>query len=224
MQNGEGEDMSIEMLKTDVRKVCPYYAPFLLLTVGYVLFQNTPLSSDDWRVNLITCLQGVVIAWCLFNDSGGTGAFIFSRPLSRKRLFLTRWLTGLSFQLLTFMAVFATIATELRSGIQLLMQSPYQPMVKWYELSILGPITLFSILGYEVVMFLKLRWRIVNARPSMWRDILGTALAIVLCGPILIGIFTSSEPIPYRLTYVALVTIAGTLASLHCYQHLEIEV
>ena len=216
--------MSIEMLKTDVRKVCPYYAPFLLLTVGYVLFQNTPLSSDDWRVNLITCLQGVVIAWCLFNDSGGTGAFIFSRPLSRKRLFLTRWLTGLSFQLLTIMAVFATIATGLRSGLQLLMLSPYQPMVKWYELSVLGPIALFSILGYQVVMFLKLRWRIVNARPSMWRDILGTALAIVLCGPILIGIFTSSEPIPYRLTYVALVTIAGTLASLHCYQHLEIEV
>ena len=215
--------MSIEMLKIDVRKVCPYYAPILLLTVGYVLFQKTPLSSDDWRVNLIACLQGVVIAWCLFNDSGGTGAFIFSRPLSRKRLFLTRWLIGLSFQLLTIMAVFATIATELRSGIQLLMQSPYQPMVKWYELSVLGPIALFSILGYQVVMFLKLRARIVSLRPSMWRDILGTALAIVLCVPILIRLFTSSEPIHYRLTYVVLVTIAGTLASLHCYQHLEIE-
>ena len=224
MQRGEGEDMSIEMLKIDVRKVCPYYAPFLLLTVGYVLFQNTPLSSDDWRVNLVACLQGMVIAWRLFNDSGGTGAFIFSRPLSRKRLFLTRWLTGLSFQLLTFMAVFATIATGLRSGLQLLMLSPYQPMVKWYELSVLGPIALFSILGYQVVMFLKLRARIVSVGPSTWRDILGTVLVIVLCVPISGGLFTSSAPTHYQLTYVALVTVLGTLASLHCYQHLEIEV
>ena len=216
--------MFIEMLKIDVRKVCPYYAPFLLLVVGYVLFRKTPLASGDWRANLIACLQGTVIAWRLFNDSGGTGAFIFSRPLSRKRLFLTRWLFGISLQLLTIIAVFSLIATGLRSGIQMLMQSPYQPMVKWYELSVLGPIALFSILGYQVVMFLKLRGRIVTVRPSTWRDILGTVLAIVLCVPILGELFTSSEPTHYHLTYVALVTVLGTLASLHCYQHLEIEV
>ena len=224
MQCGEGEDMSIEMLKIDARKVCPYYAPVLLLTVGYVLFRKTPLSSDDWRVNLIACLHGMVIAWRLFNDSRGTGAFIFSRPLSRKRLFLTRWLFGVSLQLLTITAVFATIATGLRSELQLLMLSPYQPIVKWYELSVLGSITLFSILGYEVVMFLKLRARIVSVGPSTWRDILGTVLTIVLCVPISGGLFTSSEPTHYQLTYVALVTVLGTLASLHCYQHLEIEV
>ena len=215
--------MSIEILKIDVRKVCPYYAPFLLLTVGYVLFQKTPLSSDDWGVNLIACLQGMVIAWWLFNDSGGTAAFIFSRPLSRKRLFLTRWSFGISLQLLTIMAVFATIATRLRSDIQMLMNSPYQPMVKWFELSVIEPIALFSILGYEVVMFLKLRGSIVSVHPPTWRDILGTVLVIALLVLILAVFFTHSVPIHYRLIYATLVTIVGTLASLHCYQHLEIE-
>ncbi len=238
--------MSIEILKIDGRKVCPYYAPFLLLTVGYVLFQKTPLSSGDWRVNLIACLQGSVIAWRLFSDSGGVGAFIFSRPLSRKRLFLTRWSFGISLQLLTIMAVFATIATGLRSGVQVLMNSPYQPMVKWYELSVLGTIALFSILGYEIIMFLKLRGRIVSVRPPTWRDILGTVLVFVMLVSISVGFFTNIGPIRYRLIsfalvtmltgsfihigpihyqliYVALVTIVGTLASLHCYQHLEIE-
>ncbi len=240
--------MSIEILKMDARKVLPYYAPILLLTVGYVLFQETPLASADWKVNMIACLQGMVIAWVLFNDAAGIGAFVFSRPLSRVRMFLTRWAFGISFQLLTIVVVFLTVASGLRGGIQMLMNSPYQPMVKWYELSVLGSIALYSILSYEIVMFLKLRHRVVSARPPTWRDFIWIVLICVLIGMILIGLFSNIGPIAYQmmslalmtklvlarfftisgpihnqLIYVVLVTIVGTLASLHCYQNLEIE-
>ena len=215
--------MSIEILKIDVRKVLPYYAPFLLLTVGYVLFRKTPLGSDDWKVNLIACLQGMVVAWALFNDAEGTEAFIFSRPLSRSRLFLIRWGFGISLQLLTIVAVFVTIAIGLRSGIQMLMNSPYQPMVKWYELSVLGLIALYSILSYQIFMFLKLRLCIVSTRPRTWRNLLGTGLVVVLC----LQSLNTLDVIGFRdqvmVVYAALVTILGTLASLHCYRHLEIE-
>ncbi len=215
--------MSIEILKIDVRKVLPYYAPFLLLTVGYVLFRKTPLGNDDWKVNMIACLQGMVVAWALFNDAAGTGAFIFSRPLSRKRLFLIRWGFGISLQLLTIVAVFVTIAIGLRSGIQMLMNSPYQPMVKWYELSVLGLIALYSILSYQIFMFLKLRLRIVSGRPRTWRNLLGTGLLVVLCLQFLniLNVFGFQDHV--MVVYAALVTILGTLASLHCYRHLEIE-
>ena len=219
--------MSIEFVKIDARKVLPYYAPILLLAIGFVLFWKAPLATGDLILNLIlnliACFQGMVIAWTLFNDSGGTAAFIFSRPLSRKRLFLTRWCLGISFQLLTVLAVFVTISTGLRSAIQLLMNSPYQPMVKWYELFVLGSFALYSILGYQVVMFLRLRASIVSARPPTWRDNLGTVLAIVLCLPFLPGVFAHSEAIQYRLIYSALVIILGTLGSLHCYRRTEIE-
>ena len=219
--------MSIEIVKIDARKLLPYYTPLLLLTVGLVLFWKTPLATGDLILNpilsFIAFLQGMVIAWALFNDTGGTAAYIFSRPLSRKRLFLTRWGLGISFQLLTILIVLVTIATGLRSGIQLLMNSPYQPMVKWYELYILGSIALFSMLGYQVVMFLKLRASVVAARPPMWRDNLGTVLAIVVCLPFLPAVFANTEPIQYGLTYAALVMILGTLGSLHCYQCLEIK-
>ena len=240
--------MSIEILKIDVRKVLPYYAPFLLLTAGYVLFQETPLASDDWKVNLIACLQGMVIAWTLFKDAAGTETFIFSRPLSRVRLFLIRWAFGISIQLLTVVAVFVAIASGLRSAIQILMQSPYQPMVKWYELSVLVSIALYSILGYEIVMFLKLRQRVLSVRPPTWRYNLGTVLVCVLIATILVGFFSNIGPISYQmmsftlvtklalvrfftymglihnqLIYLVLVTIVGTLASLHCYQNLEIK-
>ena len=219
--------MAIEIVKIDVRKVLPYYIPSLLLIVGFVLFWNKPLTTNDLFLNpilnLIACLQGMVIAWMLFHDSGGTAAFVFSRPLSRRRLFLTRWCSGISFQFLTILAVFAVISTGLRSWIQVIMDSPYQPMVKWYELSILGSFALYSILGYQVVMFLRLRASIVSARPPAWRDNLGTVLAIVLCLPFLPAVFENSEAIPYQLTYSALVIILGTLGSLHCYQCVEIK-
>ena len=162
--------MSIAIIKIDVRKVLPYYVPVLLLVIGFVLLWKTPLTTGDLMLNLIlnlmACLQGMVIAWMLFHDSGGTAAFIFSRPLSRKRLFLTRWCCGILFQFMTILVVFAIISTGLRSWIQVLMDSPYQPMVKWYELSVLGSFALYSILGYQVVMFLRLRASIVSARPS----------------------------------------------------------
>ena len=219
--------MPIEIVKIDVRKVLPYYIPSLMLIVGFVLFWNKPLTTNDLFLNpilnLIACLQGMVIAWMLFHNSGGTAAFIFSRPLSRKRLFLTRWCCGISFQFLTILAVFAVISTGLRSWIQGIMDSPYQPMVKWYELSILGSFVLYSILGYQVVMFLRLRASIVSARSPTWRDNLGTVLAIVLCLPFLPAVFENNEAIPYQLTYSALVIILGTLGSLHCYQCMEIK-
>ena len=82
--------MSIEFAKIDARKVLPYYAPILLLAIGFVLFWKTPLARDDWIVNLTACLQGMVTAWWLFQDSADTKGFVFTRPLSRRRLFLTR--------------------------------------------------------------------------------------------------------------------------------------
>ena len=219
--------MSIEIVRIDARKVLPYYAPFLLLTVGYVLVEKMPLATGNLVVSLIlnltACLQGMVIAWTLFNDSGGTAAFIFSRPLSRKRLFLTRWCLGISLQLMTVLAVFVIVSTGLRSWIQMLMDSPYQPMVKWYELSVLGSFALYSILGYQVVMFLRLRASILSARAPTWRDNLRTVLVIVLCLQFLPGIFANFQPLRYQLAYSALVIILGTLGSLHCYQRTEIE-
>ena len=219
--------MSIEIVKIDARKALPYYSIFLLLTVGYILFEKKPLTTGDLIVGLIVnvaaCLQGMVIAWTLFNDSGGTAAYIFSRPLSRKRLFLTRWCMGISLQLLTVLAVFVIISTGVRSWIQMLMNSPYQPMVKWHELSIVGSVALYSILGYQVVMFLRLRANIVGARSSSWRDNLGTVMTVVLCLTVSASIFQNDAPMHYRLTYATLAFVVGTLGSMHCYQCREIE-
>ena len=214
--------MSIEITKIDMRKVLPYYAPFLLLTAGYILLRKTPFATNDLVLNVSALLQGAVVAWTLFNDSGGTAAYIFSRPMSRKRLFLNRWCFGISVQFLTTLVVFVTVVTGLRSWIQVLMNSPYQPMVKWYELSVVWSIALFSILGYQIVMFLKLRETVEKKRPSTWRNVLGTVAVIGLCLPVLPKIFANIEPIHYQFTYAALVMVLSTLGSLHCYLRQEV--
>ncbi len=96
-------------------------------------------------------------------------------------------------------------------------------MVKWYELSVLGLIALYSILSYQIFMFLKLRLRIVSGRPRTWRNLLETGLLVVLCLQFLniLNVFGFQDHV--MVVYAALVTILGTLASLHCYRHLEIE-
>ena len=215
--------MSIEIIKVDARRVLPYYIPFLLFTVGYVLFRKTPLGAGDSILNLIPCIQGMFTAWWIFQDPGETEAFVFSRPLSRKRLFLTRWGFGIFLQILTVFAVFVTITSGLRSEIQELMDSPYYPIVKWYELSVLGTMALFSILGFEVVMFLKLRWRIVKNSPSIWKEILGTGFFSAVC-LLPLGELMENHIQDYLIvTYALLLILSATLASLHCYRHLEIQ-
>ena len=158
--------MIVEMLKVELRKVWVYYTPFLILMVGYILLNERPLANNDSRVAAIAIVQGWVMAWRIFSDPEGTQPFIFSRSLSRRRLFITRWALGISLQLLTVVVVFLVIACGARSWLQIQMDSPYQPMVKWFELSVLWPAGLFAIFTYEVQMFLKLRTATLAKRPG----------------------------------------------------------
>ena len=157
--------MITEMLKLELRKIGPYYGVCLGLMAGFILFYNRPLAISNFVITAIAVIQGGVLAWWIFDEPGDTGSFIFSRPLSRRRLFMMRWTLGISLQLLTGALVFLLIASGLRSGVQIGMGSPYYPMVKWFELEILWSVCLFSLLGYGVQMFLKLRSRVLATQP-----------------------------------------------------------
>ena len=221
------------MLEIELRKVWVYYAPFLILTVGYILLNEGPLAKNDSRVVVIAIAQGWVVAWRLFNDPGGTQSFIFSRPLSRRRLFMVRWGVGISLQLLTVAIVFLVIASGARSWLQIQAGSPYQPMVKWFELSVLWPTGLFAILAYEVQVFLKLRTQTLSNRPDTLLYTLTKWLALALIGFFLLGhVSTGIIHLPgvsdqffvrNLLIYFTAVTILATIASAHCYRYLEVD-
>lgn len=228
--------MITELLKVELRKVWAYYAPSLVVMVGYILLRNRPLASIDSVVALIAISQGWILAWRIFNDPGATRSFIFSRPLSRRSIFFTRWVLGLSFQALTIVVLFAVIALGLRSWIQIKIGSPYHPIVQWFELEILWTAGVFSLLAYEIQMFLKLRAEVLKFRPDTWLDTFAKWFPIALTVLfLLLPLFaltmepTASEITTNRtatlgiLAFVFIITILTTSASVHCYRHLEVE-
>jgi len=229
--------MIMEMLKAELRKVWPYYAPFLVVMVGYILLRGQPLSKTDSIAALISIGQGGVLAWRIFSDPGATRSYIFSRPLSRRRIFFTRWALGLTLQALTIVVLFAVIASGARSWLQVKIGSVYHPMAWWFELQVLWPVGLFSLLAYEVQMFLKLRAEILTTRPKRWPNILANGVVIALTALVLLPQFLDPRYDQWYQTwegadrvvnlvlmvYIAIITILATAASLHCYCHLEVE-
>ena len=228
--------MMIEMLKAELRKVWAYYVPFIIVLVGYVLLRGRPLENTDSIVAMMGVGQGWILGWRIFSDPNNTRPFLFSRPLSRRRLFLTRWTLGISLQALTIVVLFLVIASGLRSLLQVKMASPYHPMVWLFELQILWPVGLFSLLAYEVQIFLKLRAEILATRPNGWLNTLSQRIAIALTVLLLLLFFVpfAMQPVLeapligraitlFLLAYVVAITILATVASAHCYRHLEVE-
>ena len=223
------------MLKVELRKVWVYYVPFLVVIVFRALFQGKPLTKNEPVLAIMAICQGLFLALLLFRDPGVTRPFLFSRPLSRQRLFFIRWTLGLTLQVLTLIVLFAVIAFGARSWLHVKAYSPYHPMVQWFELQVLWPVGLCSLLAYEIGMFLKLRAEILATRSNRWQDTLVQWLASALTVLLLfLPVFSSaiapiSEVLSNRmvifglLAYVATITILATAASVHCYSHLEVD-
>lgn len=111
---------------------------------------------------------------------------------------------------------------------------PYFPMVESFELSILWPIALASVITFHIIMFLTL-WGYLgnnpgNARP--WHGVIvKIALALILmtflgAGRVAGAILTEGPGLgtgDLAVIYAIAVTLMCTGASLNCCQHMEIE-
>jgi hypothetical protein len=219
--------MITEIFKVELRKVGAYYIVCLVLITACVLFYSPSLASNNLFAAVFAIAQGGVLAWGIFSDTEGTGTFIFSKPISRYKLFIIRWAVGIALQVLTLVVAVVVIASGLRSGIQIVMGSLYHPMIRWYELEILFPLGVFSLLSYESLMFLRLRGRVLaENRARMWIAIFFLWLVIPLS--LLLLLLIHPQPIFSRASlglfgYLAVLTVLATAASAQCYRTLEVE-
>ncbi|UCG49768.1 MAG: hypothetical protein JSU94_08290, partial [Phycisphaerales bacterium] len=199
--------------------------------MAYLLLRRRPLDSTDIVVVAAALIQGWHLAWAIFRDSGSTKSFIFSRPFSRARLFRSRWSLGIALQAITLAAVFALVAIGARTYVHR-TTLPFYPMVQWYELSVLWPLSVVSLLAFHAQMFLMLKGQLTRPAPaSKWTS----AAALTLpCALVVLLIFahmyasSGGAGLPPRLVlaaavYLATLVAATTLASLHLYRHMEIE-
>jgi hypothetical protein len=221
------------LMKLDLRKVLVGYVPFVAVLLAYLLLRRKPLESMDTIAIAAGLIQGCYLGWRIFSDPGATQSFIFSRPFSRSRIFLQRWCLGIALQMVTLLLVFVLVASGVRAYVH--QDSPYYPMVQWYELSVLWPIGLVSLIAYEIQMFLMLRgWILRRTRPAQWGATAGYAslslLALLLVlGPHFTGIQAGAGPgMPESIrvgigAYTIILTGLATLACAKCYLHMEIE-
>jgi len=105
-------------------------------------------------------------------------------------------------------------------------------MVQWYELSVLWPLSVASLLTFHVQMFLMLRAQVAQPAPaSKWtsaaaRTIPCAVIALLILHFPAIFEFSGGVRAPFVLStavYLAALVAATAFASLHLYRHMEIE-
>ncbi len=226
--------MRWELIKLDLHKVVWGYAIIVCGLVAYVLGRPTPLGSGDIIAAGGGLLQGWFVAWRIFGDRDSTRAFVFSRSFGRKRLFWHRWALGMALQLFTLLLVCCTIAFGVRNWLHH-FNSPWYPMVKWYDLNVLWPVALFGLVAFNVQMFMMLRRFILKSLDRSRRKVIAGRVAAVIAAVLFVlgtlwgtrvsapgasGIATIRY---YFLGYAAIVSLFAAIAARHCIIHMEIE-
>jgi hypothetical protein len=222
--------------RIELRKTVPYYAVAVAALVVYVLLRQAPLGSGDLGSLALSALVGAWLADSVFLDAPGTGAFIFSLPVTRRRLFWYRWSLGIGLIAAGEAVVLIVILSGLRQMVQTCAFHPFwYPTMRWRELGYLWPLAAGAIWGYQVTGFSRLRWPSRQARPIGWqRFSLPTwiVMLFVLGG---LGVLMSWErpsgpgdgwnPVTsgWFVAYIGVLTVLTAASSALCYRRLEIE-
>jgi len=217
-----------EMVKVESRKVWRHYLQVLLAIMLFCCFYTHPLTRHNLWLFVMAAVQGGLLAGLIFHDKGGSQPFMFTRPFSRRRLFLIRWFVGFGFQLLTLLGVFLILTSGLRCWIQLKMGSPYYPMVKWYELEVLWGMALCSLFFYQFFMFFYVRMILVSGykEQTFYNR---TLILVLICFCMSVFFMIPQFALTYwlgnvwLLSYMTSVIVMCLWASAHMFRHLEIE-
>ena len=209
---------------------------------AYVLLKTDPLGESDPVAVLLGAALGCVLAVCLFRDPPGVAAFVFSRPFSRGRLFLYRWLIGLGLQAVTISALVGLLAGGVRLWLHVSFYGHplWYPMVRWYELSVVWPVGLASLFAYQATLLVMVRNRLIRdsrGEGCRWIRRLGTIVDVVLIAAFALAalelaiwtVYTGGISVvspwvaPLVIPYLALLTVMSTLGALYCYRQLEVD-
>jgi hypothetical protein len=227
------------LIKLDLKKALATYLVLLLVQIVFILSTRDILDSSNVTVVVLALAQGWMLAWRIFRDAPHTRSFLFSRPWSRTRIFWNRWILAVTLQSITVLLIYVILAAGTRTLIYQ-TQLPYFPMVERFELSILWPIALASVIAFHIVMFLIL-WGQLGYNPGstrVWHGIVvKIAFAIMLMsfiggGTLTVRAVSSDAGLrtgdlaftgDWAFVYAVALVILCTGAARNCLKHMEIE-
>ncbi len=220
--------MNKSILQIELRKILPFYITALVVIISYVLFWPKPLMAGDGIIATAGFLQGFIITWIVFRDAPAVECFLFSRGITRQRLFWNRWWLVAVLMILMLIIAAAVISAGLRCLI--FVNGPWHPMVKWYELNILWPLGLASVAGVSVRLFLLLRDRFLKPDKMLstirrvWKYILLVAAvgSAVLLGRVIPHMEIAIDYLLIASFYVAGLLILSTATARSCFLNMEI--
>ena len=226
--------MNWQLTKLDLRKTLPYYLACCAAIIGCILTTQEVLDSSNLTILTIALAQGWLLAWRIFHDPVDTESFVFSRPFTRSQVFINRWALGMILQGLTVLAVYTVLAAGTRTLLYK-RHLPYFPMVERFELSILWPIALASIITFHIIMFLIARGRISNPNGSTRTGRLVVKIVLLVIFMIFVGgtgirvasgghgSSAPTQSVAFLLIYATAVILLSVPGSLNCYRHMEIK-
>ncbi len=154
---------------------CGFFViPILLVQLLYVLFVQDPLRYFDTVLCVLNVGLGFFLAKRPFADDGGVRAFMFSRAFNPSRLFLVRWLFGLSILAAITLTLGLLMGLGIRQSLQQgLFQNGWYPMVRFQEVQVLWTVGIAGLLSYHTTLFFVIRNRFL-LKPKLGKVALWT--------------------------------------------------
>lgn len=156
--------MNTTMLKYDARRLLPFWLTSAIALASYYVVAAAPLHPtsslpfNSFPTVLCAVLFGLMIGGRLAADTGGTHAFVLSRGLTRRQLFLHRLVLGLLVIVATSVLLWLLLASSLRSNVHRWLQfedAIYYPMLSQFESQVAFRFFKFAVVALLVIVFLQ---------------------------------------------------------------------
>lgn len=154
--------MTYAVLLYDLRRSLPLLAVVGLAVTGCVLLLPGPLQGGqvNW-FQPIGMLAGMLLAIRLLSDTGKTQAYVYSRGITRRRVFLQRIVLGLGLLILLGGLAGLILVLGFRERVHSLLRMRdviFYPMAAQFEISIVKPLILSSLGTFGIMVF-YMTWR-----------------------------------------------------------------
>lgn len=182
--------MNTAFILYDLRRSLPVLAFLLCGLTGLILLMPGPLSSSPLSVGQVAgAVAGLLLAIRLMTDTGGTQSFVFSRGVTRRRLFLLRLLTGAAVLTGLSLVMWLMLKLGFRSSLHRLLwmsDAVFYPMSARFETSVVGASLRSGLHAFCLASF-YMTWRglnspaLNNSSSGIVRLFLLEAPAILVC-------------------------------------------